>query len=131
MAHVLDTSAVLSVLLTAEGAERVVEILRAAGTQEEARVLVPFTVMEELELYLLRRLPEQVDPVLALVESWPIEIVESYPQWRHETVRLQTMYSVPLTIAWPAALAFLHSAQLVHQNPTFDAIPGLRAIKIS
>ena len=43
--------------------------------------------MEELELYLLRRLPGQVDQVLAQVEGWRIEIVESYPQWRHEAVR--------------------------------------------
>ncbi len=130
MAYVLDTSAILTVLITIEEADKVVDLLRAAGKQGETRVLVPFTVMEELESYLLRRVPEKADRVLAQVEGWPTEIVESYPQWRHEAVRLQATFGVPLAVAWPAALALLHNAQLVHRDAAFDDIPDLTHIRI-
>ena len=131
MVWVLDASAILAVPLEAEGAEQVVSLLRGAAGQREARVLVPFTAMEELELYLRRHVPDEVDRVLALVEGWPVEIVESYPQWRHEAVRLQASLDLSPPVAWAAALALLHDAELVYQGPTFEAIPGLVRTKIA
>lgn len=128
--YVIDTSAVLAVLVSGAGADKVVSTLRAAARQE-ARAMVPFTVMAELELELLRHAPGHIDQVLALVEAWPVEIVESYPQWRHEAVRLQAAFKLPAAIAWAASLALLHSAQLVHQDPAFEAIPGLAGIKLA
>lgn len=130
MVWVLDASAILAVPLEAEGAEQVVSLLRGAAGQREARVLVPFTAMEEVALYLRRHVPDEVDRVLALVEGWPVEIVESYPQWRHEAVRLQATFGVPPAVAWPAALALLHDAQLVHRDAAFDDLPGLTHIRI-
>ena len=131
MVWVLDASAILAVPLEAEGAEQVVSLLRSAAGQREARVLVPFTAMEEVELYLRRHVPDEVDRVLALVEGWPVEIVESYPQWRHEAVRLQASLDLSLPVAWAAALALLHDAELVYQDVTFEAIPGLVRTKIA
>ena len=129
MGYVLDTSAILSVLFSGEGAEKVVELLKASmhGT---SRVLVPFTAMGELEVYLLRRVSLPVDRVLALVEGWAIEIVESYPQWRHHAVRLQTTLNLPPSIAWASSLALLHNARLVYQDPAFDGIPGVEGIRL-
>ena len=107
------------------------EVLRTAEKQRAAgRVLIPFTAMTELELYLLRRLPSHTDRILGLVESWPAQIVESDPQWRREAVRLQSSLGIPRLIAWPSALALLHHARLVHKELAYDTIPGLRGMKI-
>ena len=130
MAYVLDTSAILAVLFSGEGAERVVDLLRAAAVNGRSQVLVPFTAMEELELYLLRRPSLPADRVLTLVEDWAIEIVESYPQWRHEAVRLQATLNLPPSIAWASSLALLHNARLVYQDPAFDGVPGVKGIKL-
>ncbi len=105
-------------------------MVRGAGTHSDDRLLVPFTAMAELELYLLRRLPGQIDETMGLVSSWPIQIVESYPQWRHQAVQLQATLNLSWPIAWVAALASLHHAQLLYQDPAFDAIPGLKGMKI-
>ena len=86
--------------------------------------------MAELELFLLRRLPGQIDETMGLVSSWPIQIVESYPQWRHQAVQIQAALNLPWPIAWVAALASLHQAQLVYQDPAIDAIPGISGMKI-
>ena len=130
MAYVLDSSAILSVLLLADEADEVINRLRAASKGEDERVVVPFTVMNELELYLIRHLPDEVDQALALVEGWPVEIVESFPQWRREVVRLLATLDIEPNIAWPAALALVYNAKLVHQDTAFDVIPGLDRITL-
>lgn len=130
MAYVLDTSAILAVLFSGEGAERVVGLLRAASVNGRSQILVPFTAMEELELYLLRRPSLPADRVLTLVEDWAIEIVESYPQWRHEAVRLQATLNLTPSIAWASSLALLHNARMVYQDAAFDGVPGVEGIKL-
>ena len=130
MTYVFDSSAILAILLGDGGTEEAVGVLRGAGTAAGVQVLVPSTAMAELELYLLRRLPGQIDETMSLVSSWPIQIVESYPQWRHQAVQLQATLNLSWPIARVAALASLHQAKLVYQDPAFDAIPGLKGMKI-
>lgn len=131
MAYVLDASAILAVLLGDESAAQVVDLLQAAARQTKARVMVPFSALEELELFLLRRAPGHADRALAMVEAWPIEIVEAYPQWRREATLLRANLNLPRPVAWTAALALLHQAELVAQDPAFDSIPGLTLARIT
>lgn len=126
----LDASAILAVLLGEEGAERVMEVLRAAARQEEVRVMVPFTALEEIEVFLLRRFPGEVGGLLALVESWPVQVPESYPQWSREAARLQATLGLSRPRAWAAALALLHDAELVHKDPALEGVPGLRQVRL-
>lgn len=66
-----------------------------------------------------------------MVEAWPIEIVEAYPQWRREATLLRANLNLPRPVAWTAALALLHQAELVAQDPAFDSIPGLTLARIT
>jgi predicted nucleic acid-binding protein len=124
--YVLDTSAIMCVLFQEEGADRVVEILDAAKNNEgedQAKALIPFIALMEVEYWLRRRLsPREMETTLFLVESWPSQLIESNPQWRHEAARVKATASLSLADAWIAALAILNQGQLVHKDPEFEQL---------
>ena len=128
--YVIDTTAILSIFFNGGDADQVLNLLRRLDGEPEKRVLVPFSVMAELEAYLALRLPGQMEQVMALVMSWPIEIVESFPRWRHQAAQLRAVQSVPWSIAWVAALAQLQDAKLVYLDPAYQGIPGIKGKKI-
>jgi predicted nucleic acid-binding protein len=124
--YVLDTSAIMCVLYQEEGADQVVEILDAAKNnqgEDQVKVFVPFIALMEVEYGLLRRLsPQEVETTLFLVESWPSQIIESNPQWRHEAARVKATASLSLADAWIAALAIVNQGELVHKDPEFEQL---------
>jgi predicted nucleic acid-binding protein len=126
---VLDTSAIMCLLFQEEGADLVVEILDAAGNrgvQDETLVLVPFIALMETEYWLRRRLPaREVETTLLLVESWPIQVMESTPEWRHEAARIKAAVSLSVADAWIASLATLHQGELIHKDPEFEGVKML------
>ena len=132
--YVLDTSAILSVLYLEDGADQVTEILDAAqghSRREEMGIFVPFIALMEVEYWLLRRLaPREVEDTLFLVETWPIQIFESTPEWRHEAARIKATVPLSLADAWVASLATLHHGQLVHKDPEFDQVDGLEMLRL-
>ncbi len=130
MTYIIDASAIVAILLGQSGAEQAVELLENGEGESKVQLLVPFTAMAELEAYMLLRLPSHIEQVMALVGSWPIQILESYPEWRHQAVRLRASLGTSWQITWVASLAMLQNAPLVFQDPVYEAIPGLRRIKI-
>lgn len=124
--YMLDTSAIMCVLFQEEGADQVVRILDAArGNEEEdqVKVFIPFIALMEVEYWLLRRLPPRdMETTLFLVESWPSQVVESSPQWRHEAARVKATASLSAADAWIAALAMLNQGELVHKDPEFEQL---------
>ena len=111
-----------------------VEILDAAGNrgvQDETLVLVPFISLMETEYWLRRRLPaREVETTLLLVESWPIQVMESMPEWRHEAALIKATVSLSLADAWIASLATLHQGELVHKDPEFEGVAGLKMLRL-
>ena len=47
-----------------------------------------------------------------------------------EAARVKASGQLSLADAWMAALALLHDAQLVHTDPEFDNVAGLRSVKL-
>jgi len=128
--YVLDTSAVLAVILSEPGCQPVVELLQEARSGP-AVVALPFVALMESEYTLLRRFePDEVAGALLLVAQWPASIVESNEEWRHEAARLKAGGGLSLADAWMAALAMLSNAQLVHKDEEFDKVSNLRSLKL-
>ncbi len=132
--YVLDTSAIMCVLFQEDGAEMVMEVLRKSHGQPEqvdAPVLVPFIALMETEYWLLRRLSaREAEETLFLVENWPVEVQESSSDWRHEAARVKATASLSVADAWIASLAILHQSELVHKDPEFDQVDGLKMIRL-
>lgn len=138
--YVLDTSAILAMLADEPGADRVSSLLQppggevlheATGDEDGDSCLVPFLALMELEYLARRRLGEaEAWRLLQLVQSWPVEVVESEPGWRHEAARVKATTSLSVADAWIASLALLHDAILVHKDPEYDAVEGLLAERL-
>lgn len=130
--YVLDTSAILSVLYYEDGAAEVMKLLDAATSfPQDTLVFVPFIALMETEYQLLRRLNlVEAQETLLLVEEWPMQIEESNPQWRHEAARVKAAGRLSLADAWVASLAILRGSELVHKDPEFDRVQGLRALRL-
>ena len=129
--YVLDTSAILCVLFEEDGTHQVVEIIQTARAQPQTDLLVPFIALMETEYRLLRQLaPREVEEALILVESWPIRVRESTPEWRHEAARVKATSRLSLADAWVSSLAILHRGQLVHKDPEFDQVDGLEMLRL-
>lgn len=137
--YVLDTSALLALFHQEKGAEEVVRILgsdrdgmvhEVAGTQG-ASVYLPFVALMELEYLVLRANGAyEADTATRLILSWPVILVESYPDWRRAAARVKSAAGLSLADAWNASLALLMDAELVHKDPEFDRVEGLRSLRL-
>ena len=127
---VLDTSAIMFVLEDEPETPTMLEILGQAA-EGQATLLLPFLALMEVEYILLRRVqPERVVAAVSMLENWPATIVESNAAWRRQAALVKASDGLSLADAWMAALAMLSNAQLVHKDPEFDNIAGLRSAKL-
>jgi predicted nucleic acid-binding protein len=139
--YVLDTSALMALVLDEPGAMEVLSILgsrlggevheRADDEPEPPPVYLPFVALMELE-YRVTQLYGlyEAERRSAMIRHWPVELVESGPRWRLHAGRIKAKHRLSLADAWIAALAILNSARLVHRDPEFDAIEGLRSLRL-
>ena len=132
--YVLDTTAVLCVLYQEAGADQVLRVLdatRSSKPASRATVLLPFIVLMEAEYKLLRHLPlQEAQRQLLLIESWPTLVVESNPRWRSRVAQVKSKGGLSTADAWVAALALMENAELVHKDPEFDRVTGLRMLRL-
>ncbi len=131
--YVLDTSAILCVLFEEEGVDHVVGILDAARKTRDtfSPVLLPFIALMEMEYRLRRRIGAgEAERVGVLVENWPVQIVESSPEWRHAAARLKSTTPLSVADAWIASLAILENCELVHKDPEYDLVADMRANRL-
>jgi predicted nucleic acid-binding protein len=115
----------MALILREQGAEQVREAIYSPE-----RVRLPFLVLMELEYKLLQNKPEAVDEALSLIDAWPVDLVESHYRWRREAARLKAQGKMSFADAWVASLALLNDAELVHKDPEFDGVDGLKALKL-
>ena len=131
MAYVLDTSAVLAVLLAEPGREPLVKLLEEESAGAGRGILMPFMTLMEMQYRLMRSVPAgDALTAVRLVEAWPVQVVESNPTWRQRAAELKSRGGLSLGDAWIASLAFLRDAELVHRDQQFDRVEGLRALHL-
>ncbi|HSF43724.1 MAG TPA: PIN domain-containing protein [Thermoanaerobaculia bacterium] len=134
--YVLDTSALLTVFYEEDGAPRVLEILeppesRPDAENERPRVYLPFMTLMEFEYLASRRFGASVvDQALRMVGAWPVERVDSSPEWGSYAARVKAGAGLSVADAWNAALALMLDAELVHKDPEFDRVEGLRHLRL-
>jgi predicted nucleic acid-binding protein len=107
------------------------------GSQEAEAVIfgtdpvaVPFIALMEVEYKLLRNEPHRARERMVSLLSWPMEVVESNPDWRAEAARVKAQGKLSLADAWMASLALIRDAELVHKDPEFDTVPELKALRL-
>ena len=119
---VLDTSAIMRLLLDEPGAEEVARILEGDQT-----VALPFVVLMEVRYVLLRKLhPDRVDQLLATLRASGADVRESSPSWGVAAAHVKARGGLSFADAWIAALALLRGAVLVHRDPEFEGVEGLQ-----
>ena len=129
--YVLDTSAILAGFRGEAGHEDVERVLRAAEADGDTRVYVPFIALMEVEYQFLREMSaDDTEYWMGVALNWPIHVVESTPEWRHEAAVVKARGRVSLTDAWIAALALTLDAELIHKDPEFDSVDGLKAQRL-
>jgi predicted nucleic acid-binding protein len=85
----------------------------------------------EIDYVLRRTLTEpEVERAVAAVRGWPVTIVESSPEWGQRAAEVKSRGGLSVADAWIASLALLHDAELVHKDPEFDAVEGLRCHRL-
>ena len=126
MAYVLDTSALITYLYDEPDADRVEAVLRQPDS-----LLVPFmTVMEAR--YVLSRVfpPARVSQIIETLRGSGLSIIESSPAWGVVAADVKTRGGLSLGDAWIASLALMHDAELLHNDPEFDRVEGLRSCRL-
>jgi predicted nucleic acid-binding protein len=126
LAYVLDTSAIVAYLLDEPEADRIEALLRVPE-----RLIIPFMALMEARYRLLRDRPRDlVDEALRLVDAWPVYVVESSPAWGVAAADVKARDGLSLADAWIASLALLHDAELLHKDPEFDRVEGLKSARL-
>lgn len=124
--HVLDTSAIVAYLYDEDGSD----IAEAVIFDEREPVLLPFIALMEVEYRLLRELGDGASDQISMLLNWPIDVVESNPEWRSLAARIKMPGRISLADAWVAALALMNDAALVHKDPEFESVPGLKELRL-
>ena len=123
--YVLDTSAMIAYLYDEEGADTVEEVMAS-----DEVVLAPFIAIMEVRYKLLRDFGDSIGQPLSILMGWPMQIVESFPEWGQTAAVVKAPGRITLGDAWVAALALLNDARLVHKDPEFDAVGDLKALPL-
>jgi predicted nucleic acid-binding protein len=123
--YVIDTSAIMSVLFREEGGQRVEELF-----DQDEQILLPFVSIMEAQYKLLRDRPESANEMMAILATWPAEIIESDPVWREGAAIVKSRGRLSFADAWVASLALMRDAVLVHKDPEFDAVQDLKHLRL-
>lgn len=128
--YLLDTSALMALRDDEAGAEQVSALLMAATTGEATCDACFMSLMEVLYRVWKDEGEAAGRQAYAACLSLPL-------QWRHESPELleraamvKAQHPLSLADAWIAAAALELDATLVHKDPEFEAIPGLREVRL-
>lgn len=122
--QVLDTSAILAYFEDEDGADLVAEALLGAARGERS-VSVSFVSLTELQYILIQeRDSASADRALAVVRSWPVDIVHSTDAVCRQAAVFKAAHRISLADAFVAATAKLRNAALIHKDPEFEALSG-------
>jgi predicted nucleic acid-binding protein len=118
-------------LLQNEPSASQVRAILETSRAERVQVYLPFMTLMEVEYLMIRRLQRrQLNEVMGMIRTWPVTVFESTPEWRARAATLKATGGLSLADAWIASLALLLNAELVHKDPEYDAVPGLKAVRL-
>ena len=125
----LDTSAVLALLLDEAGADWVEERLYQARSGRFS-IFGSFVTLTEVD-YTTRRgeSAEQASLYLALLTSWPVTWVHSSLALCRRAAELKANHSISFADSFVAATALSCEATLVHKDPEFEALRSIVPMK--
>ncbi len=127
MAYVLDTSALVAYFKAEPPGTRVRDML----LEQPSDILLPFMTLMEAEYVLARTFPpSQVDQFIATLRGVGAPVVESNPAWGAAAARLKARGGLSLADAWIASLALIYDAELLHKDPEFERVEGLRSKRL-
>jgi predicted nucleic acid-binding protein len=122
----LDSSAILALIYGERGVDIVRQLLEDA---ERERAVVYLSVISLCEIVssLIKTLGESVArDELAVVLTMPVQIESPTRQHCAEAGWLRGRYKLSTADAIIATQAIAANAELVHKDPEFDQVPGLR-----
>ncbi len=127
MAYVLDTTALVSYFKAEPPGAQVRDML----LQQPSNLMLPFMTIMEAQYVLGRTFtPAQVGQLIATLRGLGAPVVESDPAWGAAAARVKSRGGLSLADAWIASLAIMHDAELVHKDPEFDRVEGLRSYRL-
>jgi predicted nucleic acid-binding protein len=122
----LDSSAILALLYGEPGVDIVRRLLEDAE-REKALVYLSAVTLCEIVSSLVKTLGESVArDELAVVLTMPVQIESPTRQHCAEAGWLRGRYTLSTADAVIATQAIAANAELVHKDPEFDQVPGLR-----
>ena len=127
MAYVLDTTALVSYFKAEPPGAQVRDML----LQQPSNLMLPFMTIMEAQYVLGRTFtPAQVGQLIATLRGLGAPIIESTPAWGIRAAEIKARGGLSLADAWIASLALIHDAELVHKDPEFDHVEGLRSFRL-
>ena len=127
MAYVLDTTALVSYFKAEPLGTQVRDML----LDQPSNLLLPFMTIMEVQYVLARTLtPSQVDQYIATLRGLGAPIIESNPAWGAAAADVKARGDLSLADAWIASLALMYDAELVHKDPEFDRVEGLKSKRL-
>ncbi|MES2634356.1 MAG: PIN domain-containing protein [Pseudomonadota bacterium] len=124
--YVLDTSAVLTLHNDEAGSDRVAALLIAAA-QGTAEVYGCFITLMEVFYRVWRNESQKAGRAAYLqCQQLPVTWVHESPALLERAASIKAMHALSLADAWIAATAVECQAILVHKDPEFEPIRGLR-----
>lgn len=88
------------------------------------------TIMEAQYVLARTFTPTQADQLIATLRGLGAPVIESDPAWGAAAARVKARGGLSLADAWIASLALMHDAELVHKDPEFDRVEGLRSLRL-
>ncbi len=127
MAYVLDTTALVSYFKAEPPGAQVRDML----LEQPTNLLLPFMTIMEAQYVLARTFsPAQVEQFIATLRGLGAPVIESDAAWGAAAARIKSRGGLSLADAWIASLALMHDAELVHNDPEFDRVEGLRSLRL-
>jgi predicted nucleic acid-binding protein len=127
VAYILDTTALIAYFK----AEASGPLVRDMLLEQPTNLLLPFMAIMEAQYVLARAFaPPQVEQFIATLRGIGAPIIESTPAWGAAAAQLKARGGLSLADAWIASLALMHDAELVHNDPEFDRVEGLRSLRL-
>ncbi len=126
---VLDSFAVMALLLDEQGAARVEELLEGAGMGEHELYITVVNLGEVLYTFENRRDMEAAQEALAFVDQSPIEIVEVDRSLALNAARLKATTGMGYVDCFVAGCAQRLDAAVVTGDPDFRRVEDLVAIE--
>jgi predicted nucleic acid-binding protein len=124
--YVLDTSALLTLFKDEDGADEVEAVLEACEAGRSKAYLPFMSVMELAYLVLRSSGRAAAEGVLRILHAWPVERIESDPEWGRKAAAVKAQGGLSMADAWISSLALMLDAELVHKDPELDALQGLK-----